>query len=104
MNSITNALLPSLSSRCSFIFDYGLGRRVKLFDPVSFPEVLDMAPFLHTEDADKATGHTSDPSLDPLLYDLYAVLVHYGSAMGGHYFAYIKVSGGGGQAICLRVQ
>lgn len=75
-----------------FIFDYGLGRRVKLFDPVAFPAVLDMGPFLHVEGGPDCKPEGQGPAgPDPLLYDLYAVLVHYGSAMGGHYFAYIKV-------------
>lgn len=26
------------------------------------------------------------------MYELYAILVHRGSAMGGHYYAFIKVS------------
>ncbi len=66
-----------------FVFDYGLGRRVKLYDPVAFPAELDMGPFLHVSE-----GQEPHP---PTPFDLYAVLVHYGSAMGGHYFAYVKV-------------
>lgn len=45
---------------------------------MTFPLTLDMAPFVVTE----ASGASP-----PLQYELYAVLLHTGSAMAGHYFA-----------------
>ncbi len=64
------------------MYDFSLQRRVKLYDPVSFPDVLDMTPFLFE----------AASSTEPNPYELFSVLVHFGTAMGGHYFAYIKVS------------
>ncbi|XP_069891442.1 ubiquitin carboxyl-terminal hydrolase 17-like protein 6 [Dipodomys merriami] len=55
----------------------------KVDKEVHFPESLDMQPYMsqHTE--------------GPLLYDLYAVLVHAGSSSHtGHYFSYIKAGNG----------
>ena len=44
-----------------------------------------------------AIPYTDTPDMDallkakgPALYELYGVLVHSGSALGGHYFAYIR--------------
>lgn len=62
------------------MYDFALQRRVKLFDPVTFPALLDMKPFL-----------IPTATVDNCKYELYSVLVHHGTAMGGHYFAYIKV-------------
>ncbi len=49
------------------------------FDAVQFGERLDMSPFVADEKA------KSDAE-----YELFAVLMHSGTAVGGHYFAYIK--------------
>jgi hypothetical protein len=64
------------------VYDFALGRRVKLYDPVSFPLALDMAPYLTRKHEDEN---------GPTVYELYSVLVHFGTAMGGHYFCYTKV-------------
>lgn len=66
-----------------FIFDYATGRRKKVNDPLQIGSNLDLQPFLAEE---------SEPSgsEDAMLYELYGILIHSGSAMGGHYHAYIK--------------
>ena len=102
-----------------FDFDYETMRRIKITDRVTFPEMLDASSYLCrnpkrkrrmsiTEDPpDEQDGesqrmegdsnlHTSsncEPSesaRNPLWYDLYSVMVHSGSAFGGHYYAYVK--------------
>jgi hypothetical protein len=77
---------------CSFIFDFNFGRRVKLHDPLAFPEVLNMGPFVHGASSDGSGDNAgSGANAGDMEYELYSVLVHYGTAMGGHYFAYVKV-------------
>ncbi|XP_068947330.1 ubiquitin carboxyl-terminal hydrolase 47 isoform X4 [Petaurus breviceps papuanus] len=61
-----------------FDFDYTTMHRIKLNDRMTFPEELDMSTFIDVED------ETS------LLYELFSVMVHSGSAAGGHYYACIK--------------
>lgn len=39
----------------------------------------------HLDEIEKA--HQPDPSLD---YELFSIMIHSGSATGGHYYAYIK--------------
>jgi len=95
-----------------FDFDYNIFRRVKLNDRVSFPLILNMNKFLdkpfemnnqektskrkrNENDLVEENGkeeNLSDDELNegPYLYELYSVLVHKGSALGGHYYAYIK--------------
>ncbi|KAM8960493.1 ubiquitin carboxyl-terminal hydrolase 42 [Pelodytes ibericus] len=53
----------------------------KLSKDVKYPEYLDIRPY------------TSHPNGEPIIYYLYAVLVHTGfSCHGGHYFSYVKAS------------
>ncbi|NXO84291.1 UBP42 hydrolase, partial [Sitta europaea] len=53
----------------------------KLSQVVEYPEHLDLRPY------------TSDPAAEPLLYSLYAVVVHTGqTCLGGHFFCYTKAS------------
>ncbi|NWU39400.1 UBP42 hydrolase, partial [Hylia prasina] len=55
----------------------------KLSQVVAYPEYLDLQPYM------------SDPAGEPLLYSLYAVVVHAGhTCLGGHFFCYTKVSNG----------
>ncbi|XP_059690545.1 ubiquitin carboxyl-terminal hydrolase 42-like [Gavia stellata] len=55
----------------------------KISKIVEYPEYLDLRPY------------TSQTAGEPLLYALYAVLVHSGgSCNAGHYFCYIKASNG----------
>eukprot|EP00053_Salpingoeca_punica_P020778 m.212329 g.212329 ORF g.212329 m.212329 type:complete len:1131 (-) comp20082_c0_seq1:1073-4465(-) len=62
-----------------FDFDTNTFRRIKLNDRFTFPFELDMEPYL-------APGVTSP---HPLKYRLFSVMVHSGSALGGHYYAHI---------------
>ncbi|XP_043955559.1 ubiquitin carboxyl-terminal hydrolase 47 isoform X2 [Gambusia affinis] len=61
-----------------FDFDYTTMHRIKLNDRMTFPEELDMSPFIDVEDESLLT------------FELFSVMVHSGSAAGGHYYAYIK--------------
>lgn len=62
-----------------FVFDRQTGHKKKLNTFISFPEQLDMSPFL------EATGEES------CVYELSAVLIHRGvSAYSGHYIAHVK--------------
>ncbi|NXW92567.1 UBP42 hydrolase, partial [Alopecoenas beccarii] len=55
----------------------------KISQVVEYPEYLDLRPYM------------SQTAGEPLLYSLYAVLVHSGgSCRAGHYFCYIKASNG----------
>ncbi|NXN79102.1 UBP42 hydrolase, partial [Bombycilla garrulus] len=55
----------------------------KLSQVVEYPEYLDLRPYM------------SEPVGEPLLYSLYAVVVHSGhTCLGGHFFCYIKASNG----------
>ncbi|XP_054627080.1 ubiquitin carboxyl-terminal hydrolase 47 isoform X2 [Dunckerocampus dactyliophorus] len=61
-----------------FDFDYTTMHRIKLNDRMTFPEELDMSPFIDVEDESLPT------------FELFSVMVHSGSAAGGHYYACIK--------------
>ncbi|OCF36581.1 hypothetical protein I316_01832 [Kwoniella heveanensis BCC8398] len=79
----------------------------KIDDFVSFPELLDLAPFLAPNRRDYKVQQTSNgpratymewanpeqgPSeLEPVMYRLYAVVVHLGTMIGGHYISYCLV-------------
>ncbi|NWZ85182.1 UBP42 hydrolase, partial [Poecile atricapillus] len=53
----------------------------KLSQVVEYPEYLDLRPYM------------SDPAGEPVLYSLYAVVVHSGhTCLGGHFFCYTKAS------------
>lgn len=84
-------------------------RRIKLNNKVTFPHVLDMNIVLdgyvprpvsdeELEDQELDYKRRVQQQIEralmhgPYVYELYAVLVHRGSALGGHYYAYIKVS------------
>ncbi|KAJ8245967.1 hypothetical protein GJAV_G00262240 [Gymnothorax javanicus] len=55
----------------------------KIAKDVRYPEYLDVRPFM------------SQPHGEPVLYHLYAVLVHSGfSCHAGHYYCYVKASNG----------
>lgn len=59
---------------------------MKVNAPQSLPRFLDMGQFL------APAGQEKDPA--PREYELYAILVHSGTALGGHYKTYIKVGTG----------
>uniref|UniRef100_A0A673MHA3 Ubiquitin carboxyl-terminal hydrolase 47 n=1 Tax=Sinocyclocheilus rhinocerous TaxID=307959 RepID=A0A673MHA3_9TELE len=107
-----------------FDFDYTTMHRIKLNDRMTFPEELDMSPFIDVEDEkspqtesctdsgaenegschsdqmsnDFSTDDAVDEgicldntsSADSLTFELFSVMVHSGSAAGGHYYACIK--------------
>ncbi|NXT66731.1 UBP42 hydrolase, partial [Chaetops frenatus] len=55
----------------------------KISQVVEYPEYLDLRPYM------------SDTAAEPLLYSLYAVVVHTGpTCLGGHFFCYTKASNG----------
>uniref|UniRef100_A0A8B9J652 Ubiquitin carboxyl-terminal hydrolase 48 n=1 Tax=Astyanax mexicanus TaxID=7994 RepID=A0A8B9J652_ASTMX len=74
-----HSLPPTLNLQLMrFVFDRQSGHKKKLNTFISFPEVLDMSPFLEAKD-EKCT------------YELSAVLIHRGvSAYSGHYIAHVR--------------
>jgi ubiquitin C-terminal hydrolase len=68
-----------------FVFDFARRARVKVHNKVTFPTELNMATYAASE-----TDDTTTSSDAPLFYDLFAILMHSGTAMGGHYFAFIR--------------
>ncbi|XP_056880428.1 ubiquitin carboxyl-terminal hydrolase 47 isoform X10 [Takifugu flavidus] len=114
-----------------FDFDYNTMHRIKLNDRMTFPEELDMSPFIDVEDekspqtesctdsgaenegschsdqmsndfstddcVDEGICLDSTNNADRMLkpkslptFELFSVMVHSGSAAGGHYYAHIK--------------
>ncbi|XP_036441888.1 ubiquitin carboxyl-terminal hydrolase 47 isoform X8 [Colossoma macropomum] len=114
-----------------FDFDYTTMHRIKLNDRMTFPEELDMSPFIDLEDEkspqtesctdsgaeNEGSCHSDQMSNDfstddgvdegicldstsatervlkpksSLTFELFSVMVHSGSAAGGHYYACIK--------------
>ncbi|XP_027762472.1 ubiquitin carboxyl-terminal hydrolase 42-like isoform X2 [Empidonax traillii] len=72
---------PKVLTACLKRFDCFTGGKISKV--VEYPEHLDLRPYMSQADG------------DPLLYSLYAVLVHSGvSCHGGHYFCYTKASNG----------
>jgi len=70
-------------------FSHGLK---KLDDYVSFPEYLDLKPFLAPKKEDYGLGKKKKGvvkgKVEKCVYRLYAVVVHIGNMLGGHYIAY----------------
>ncbi|EMD34764.1 hypothetical protein CERSUDRAFT_116959 [Gelatoporia subvermispora B] len=70
----------------------------KLDEFVAFPEYLDLTPFLAPRKEDYGLGHAKgkaehgkeqkEREPEPCMYRLYAVVVHIGNMLGGHYVAY----------------
>ncbi|KAM3916634.1 ubiquitin carboxyl-terminal hydrolase 42 isoform 2-T2 [Leptodactylus fuscus] len=74
IHRISNVLTLSLKRFASFSGG-------KLSKEIKYPEYLNLRPY------------TSNPHGEPIMYSLYAVLVHTGlSCHTGHYFCYIKAS------------
>ncbi|CAK5272163.1 unnamed protein product [Mycena citricolor] len=69
----------------------------KLDDYVTFPEQLDLSPFLAPKKEDyglkKGAGWGRPPKTDGdrCMYRLYAVVVHIGNMLGGHYISYVAL-------------
>ncbi|KAJ7512474.1 hypothetical protein B0H11DRAFT_1951370 [Mycena galericulata] len=66
----------------------------KLDDYVAFPETLDLTPFLAPKKEDyglrKGTVRTKSTG-ERCMYRLYAVVVHIGNMLGGHYISYVAL-------------
>eukprot|EP01043_Picozoa_sp_COSAG02_P008412 COSAG02_NODE_268_length_26526_cov_28.495554_19_plen_1158_part_00 len=99
-----------------FVFDWSTEQATKLGDKVTFPETLDVARYLDEAPALRGAGGSGSAdetesshfgkdgssilmrgrsaigleAPDALNYDLYAILVHTGTAGAGHYYAYIR--------------
>jgi ubiquitin C-terminal hydrolase len=58
-----------------FEFDFQTGDRKKIYDSVSFPLDLNLNKYIGSE------GN---------IYELFSIVIHSGTASGGHYYAYIK--------------
>ncbi len=69
-----------------FDFDYNTMSRFKLSNSVSFPEILNVKKYLNLDEEEKESSITQ-PLCD---YELFSIMIHSGSATGGHYYAYIK--------------
>lgn len=83
-------------------------RRIKLNDRVTFPKYLDLNPYVEGGEiaslrqsgqglSESSDHDVLDPNVRPVptpdkpyYYELFAILIHRGSALGGHYYAYIK--------------
>ncbi|XP_054668374.1 ubiquitin carboxyl-terminal hydrolase 42-like [Grus americana] len=72
---------PKVLTLCLKRFDHFIGEKINKL--VEYPEYLDLRPYM------------SEAAGEPLLYSLYAVVVHSGVSCGsGHYFCYAKASNG----------
>ncbi len=65
-----------------FDFDYKTMMRIKLNNKVTFPQVLDIKPYLSPSTLDANPDTVTE-------YELFSIMIHSGSATGGHYYAYI---------------
>lgn len=100
-----------------FTFDFNTLQRTKLPDKLTFPFEVNLNELIEKEDTsenvvdEKNKSNNNEiandrkPSCDdtnnknsfqneiskgPYIYELFSVLIHSGSAVGGHYYAYIK--------------
>ncbi|KAF7311801.1 USP domain-containing protein [Mycena indigotica] len=73
----------------------------KLDDYVAFPERLDLAPYLAPKKEDyglrrgKGKGKGKGEGEEGCVYRLYAVVVHIGNMLGGHYISYVALPAAG---------
>ncbi|KAJ7255305.1 hypothetical protein C8J57DRAFT_1346057 [Mycena rebaudengoi] len=71
----------------------------KLDDYVTFPELFDLTPFLAPKKEDFGLSHKHKGGIrlkgkraeDQCMYRLYAVVVHIGNMLGGHYISYVAL-------------
>ena len=86
-----------------FDFDYTTLSRFKLNNAVTFPEILNVKKYLVEEEPTKPdinddevpdlVSDTEEQEADEAAlykYELFSIMIHSGSATGGHYYAYIK--------------
>ena len=66
-----------------FDFDWQNMQRIKLNNKVSFPVYLDISKYKHKGENEATDGKE-------YLYELFAILIASGGALGGHYFTYLK--------------
>jgi len=60
-----------------FVFDWAAMKRNKLYNRVEYAKKVDLSKYVNQEEG-------------TMIYDLYGVIVHMGTAMGGHYIAYCQ--------------
>lgn len=70
-----------------FEYDYETGMMIKINDRFEFPEEIDLSPYL-AKDAKEGNSNANKSNI----YDLYGVLVHFGSYESGHYYAFLRTS------------
>lgn len=89
-----------------FYYDYNTEARKKIMEKVNFPLLLNMNKFkkdyeaivyneLESENDDYCLKYNEDIineylSQGPFVYELFSIVVHSGTANGGHYYSYIK--------------
>ncbi|XP_066910373.1 ubiquitin carboxyl-terminal hydrolase 47-like [Clytia hemisphaerica] len=91
-----------------FTFDFNTLQRTKLPDKLTFSFTMDLSSLVKDKgeaEESPARPPASDEKIDinkmkernqenetnnPYLYELFSILIHSGSAAGGHYYAYIK--------------
>lgn len=75
-----------------FLFDFSTNRRRKVLSDFAVPARLDLAPFLDAGEAEALLTEPGEPGVRAAAttqYSLCAVLIHHGTAQGGHYLAYV---------------
>lgn len=65
-----------------FEYNINMGAYTKINSKFTFPFETDISSII--------TQNIGSDVRDPFLYELCGVVIHYGSAMGGHYFSYVK--------------
>ncbi|VDK67821.1 unnamed protein product, partial [Onchocerca ochengi] len=90
---------PALLNLNEFVYDATKSeppKKMNWASAVSVPSVLICLNYLVSR-AEQNSSHLDEQEVDmllkrdgPFLYELFSVMVHQGSALGGHYFAYIK--------------
>lgn len=98
-----------------FDMNWDTGTRIKIMQHIRIPEYIYCKPYTQQAQAQHQSSSSSsslspssadadgDPQTHPssvmtgdvddgFMYELYSILMHTGSATGGHYFAYIKVN------------
>jgi ubiquitin carboxyl-terminal hydrolase 47 len=73
-----------------FDFDYNTMSRFKLSNSVTFPEFLNVRKYLNTDEEENDLQSSTTPIEKFYDYELFSIMIHSGSATGGHYYAYIK--------------
>eukprot|EP00817_Percolomonadidae_sp_ATCC50343_P006457 CAMPEP_0117422526 /NCGR_PEP_ID=MMETSP0758-20121206/3342_1 /TAXON_ID=63605 /ORGANISM="Percolomonas cosmopolitus, Strain AE-1 (ATCC 50343)" /LENGTH=1501 /DNA_ID=CAMNT_0005205187 /DNA_START=2374 /DNA_END=6876 /DNA_ORIENTATION=- len=77
LKSLPNVMIFHLKR---FEYNFSNMTNKKLYDRISFPSLLNMAPYMVEEEKDNQITN----------YVLVGVLIHDGSANAGHYFSYIR--------------